>query len=232
MLEFFISLQVDDDFGVPQNSWGPISPYIPSGLLCIIGNFAKVNPDIFDRKDFFKPIESIIRNNININDLSKKDIEKIMSKFGDYEMNSDVMKFNPDNYYDLDQIFIDKNKNDTRISIRYLNCPINSFYLLQEGNALKVIISPFTQNYYSITETEWLEFLNYLKEKIGISELRDIKLNQIFDEKPNKSVNLIRQLRFKLNKSSDRFLNSVLDFYEKRGYLSDKQYNSVAKNIW
>jgi len=232
MLDFYISLQVDDDFGVPQHSWGPVSNYIPSGLLCMIGSFAKVNPNIFDKKDFFKPIESVIDNDININNLSQDDIEKLMSKFGEYEMDSNVMKFNPDNYYDLDQIFIDKDKKDTRISVRYINCPVNSFYLLQEGDTLKIIISPFTQNYYDITETQWLEFLNYLNEKIGLSELRDIKLNQIFDEKPDKSINLIRQLRFKLNKSSDKFLDSVLGFYEKRGYLSDKQYKSVAKMLW
>ena len=234
MLNFYISLQIDDDFGVPQyNSWGTQNnTYIPDGIVSINGSFANINPKIFNNKDFFKPIESIIKNGINIEDLSQDDIENIMSKFGKYEMDSNVMKFDPNNFYDLDQIFIDKNERDTRISIRYLNCPINSFYLLQDGETLKVIISPFTKNYYTITETEWLEFLSYLNKEIGLSELRDIKLNQIFDEKPNKSINLIRQLRFRLNKNSDKFLNSVLDFYNKRGYLSDKQYNSVAKNIW
>lgn len=232
MLDFFISLQVDDDFGVPQNTWGPKSSYIPNGLLCIVGSFAKINPDIFNKKDFFKPIKAIIKNGININDLSQKDIEILMSRFGDFEVDGDVLRFDGDNFYDLESIFVDVTKNDTRISVRYRNCPVNSFYLLQEGNGVKIIISPFTQSYYDISETEWMKFLNYINEKIGTSELRNIKLNQILGENTDKSINLIRQLKFKLHKESNSFLNSILNFYEKRGYLSDKQYNSVAKILW
>jgi hypothetical protein len=234
MLDFFISLQIDDDFGVPQyNAWGGVTtPYIPDGISSMTADFARVDPSIFNKKDFFKPIEAIINNGVLINDLTLQDIEKLLSEFGKFEFDSDVFTFDPDNFYDLDTVFVDISKRDTRISVRYQNCPVNSLYLLQEGNGLKIIISPFTKNYYSIEEVQWNEFMEYLNKKIGTSELRNIKLNQILNEDTDKSVNLIRQLRFKLNKDSNSFLSSVLDFYEKRGYLTDKQHKSVAKMLW
>lgn len=108
MLRFYISLQVDDEFGVPVvNPWvSTQTPYNPNGILSINGSFAHVDPKIFDKKDFFKPVQSVINNGVNINDLSVSDIEELVSVFGKYEVDSNTMNFDLNNFYDLDRIFI------------------------------------------------------------------------------------------------------------------------------
>jgi len=80
-----------------------------------------------------------------------------------------------------------------------------------------------------MSDTEWYYFVRYLTEEISIAEIRDMKINQIFGNKPDKAFNLIRQLKFYLKESSNSFLLSVLSYYDKNGYISDKQFNAVAK---
>jgi len=80
-----------------------------------------------------------------------------------------------------------------------------------------------------MTGTEWYYFVRYLTEEVSIAEIRDMKINQIFGNKPDKAFNLIRQMKFYLKENYNSFLSSVLSYYNKNGEISDKQFNAVAK---
>lgn len=93
----------------------------------------------------------------------------------------------------------------------------------------------FTKDYYVMADYQWLEFVEYIKKDMNLSEQRDLKLSQILDDKPSENLNILRQLKFIVNKDrrkSNRFLDSVYDYYEKNGFITEKQSKCVAKSIW
>ena len=237
---FDITIMVDDDFGVPQYStWGPsnTSSYNIKGISDISNGNASIDPVIFKGKNFWLPIEMLFSkfcSKVSFSDITNEELSEFASEFGQFEVYDNNIVFNKDNFYDLESIYLDNSTNIGRISFQYKNSPINSFYLMDEGSYVKIIITPFTKNYYTIRETEWNDFVNYLEISLSIAESRDIKINEILGDKPDPNINIIRQLKFIVNHigSYDTFLDSVYKFYKKNGFITDKQANVLRTIMW
>jgi hypothetical protein len=157
-----------------------------------------------------------------------------MSKFGKSQiesLNREIQEFNLDNAYDLSSV--DK-IDDIRIDFTFKHCPLNGALLIDNGSFIEVFLSPYTKNYFTMSESEWCSFVNYLEHKLNISEIRDSKIEEILgDTKPYK--NLLRQLGFLVSEqryNSNNFFDSVWRFYRDRGYISDKQANALIKSMW
>jgi hypothetical protein len=254
MLPYYITIPIDDDFGINRSNYWSNTPslrYTPDGILrynttsfhsqhhgMMSSVEAVVDVNLLKNKNFFKPLEAILSQDIKLNDITQKDFEKIMSKFGEFEKRSDrSIVFNFDNFYDLELAYIDKKKNgSTRLCLRYINSPVSSFYIINDGSSvLRVMMGVFTKDYYVMTEYQWLEFVNYIKKNMDLSEQRDLKIGQILDEKTSENLNILRQLKFIVSKDrrkSNRFLDSVYDYYEKNGFITEKQSKCVGKYIW
>ncbi len=230
---------VDDDFGIPQySSWSTVIPsYNVKGISDISNGLASINPEIFKGKNFWLPIEMLFSKfstKSSFTDITEEELYEFTSEFGEFEVYDNNIVFNKDNCYDLESIYLDNSTNIGRINFQYANSPVNSFYLMDEGSYVKIIITPFTQNYYTIRETEWSDFVNYLEAKMSILDNRDIKISEILNEIPDPNINMIRQLKFIVNHigSYDTFLDNVYKFYIKNGFITDKQASVLRTIMW
>ena len=232
MLDYFIHVPVDDDFGVDINNGYTNTIVLGSqrkieGIKSFSGNSAEVEPSLLTYKNFWKPVEKFLKYGKRINEITENEFESLFSEFGKYEMRDrDDMRFDTDNDYDLSQI----HHNIDRISFNYKNCPVYSLYLIQLDNLVKIILGPYTKDYFVMEESQWLRFVNHLKG--GIKENRELKLNEVLGEKSEVYTNIIRQLKF-LDKTgrTDSFQSSVLDFYDKRGYITEKQAKVIKSKL-
>lgn len=232
MLDFFIHVPVDDDFGVDINNSYTNTIVLGSqrkveGIKSLSGNAAEVEPSILTYKNFWKPVEKFLKYGKRINEISDKEFISLFSEFGDYEVrDKDDLRFDTDNDYDLVQI----HHNIDRISFNYKNCPVYSLYLIQLDDVVKIILGPYTKDYFVITEWQWMQFIKHLKS--DIQENREMKLNEVLGEKTDVYTNIIRQLKF-LDKTgkTDSFQSSVLDFYDKRGYITEKQAKAIKEKL-
>ena len=232
MLDFFIHVPVDDDFGVDINNSYTNTIVLGSqrkveGIKSLSGNAAEVEPSLLTYKNFWKPVEKFLKYGKRINELTKNEFKSLFVEFGTYEMRGeDDMRFDSDNDYDLVQI----HHNIDRISFNYKNCPVYSLYLIQLDDMVKIILGPYTKDYFVITEWQWMQFVKHLKE--DVQENREMKLNEVLGEKKDVYTNIIRQLKF-LDKTgkTDSFQSSVLDFYDKRGYITEKQAKVIKDKL-
>src|ERR1022692_1181294 len=214
MLPFYLTIQTDDDFGVPQYSgWGtpPNTLNKVKGMSTVNpGNFSTIDPKIFENKALFKPVADLLSQGFRLKEMTQESFEKLMSRYGEFESDRGSFKefarttlvFKPDNAYDLEFASFENNKNDiVRISVRYKNSPVRSFYImdLDDGKEIKILPTPFTQNYYTITDSEWGDFMKCLEGDMGTAEIRDMKLNQLLGDSPNQHANVARQLGFVVN---------------------------------
>lgn len=208
MLKYYLDISVDDEFGVNTNSWMGTSTIVnPEFIKSINGNKAIIDPNLFIGRNFFKPVEKLLENNVPLSRLSHDDFVKIVSTFGKCKVTKNkkrtIIDFNSDNYFDLNYAHIE-NTDQVRILFDYKNSPVNSMYLLEEDSGVvKVIVSPFTKSYYVLDQTEWWYFVEYLTEKSSVAETRDLRINQILSDKQDKSVNLVRQMKLYLKKDSN-----------------------------
>jgi hypothetical protein len=234
VLNYQIKIPIDDDFGTDRNQYtGALIPV--KGILNIIGDYAIVDPKIFNDKDFFKPILALLNHNKRFKDIDSDELFQIMSKFGNCEYVDTnfgkSQKFNLDNPFDLSRI--DKIDN-IRIDFNFKHCPLSGSLLIDNGSFIEIHLSPYTKNYWTISETEWWEFTNYLEENLDLSEIRDSKIEEILGD-TNPYKNLLRQLGFLVSeerRSSNYFFDSVWRYYKNKGFISQKQANSVIKSLW
>lgn len=232
MLDFFIHVPVDDDFGVDINNGYTNTIVLGSqrkveGIKSLSGNAAEVEPSLLTYKNFWKPVEKFLKYGKKINEITDKEFISLFSEFGEHEIrDKDNLRFDTDNDYDLVQI----HHNIDRISFNYKNCPVYSLYLIQLDNLVKIILGPYTKDYFVITEWQWMQFVKHLKS--DIQENREMKLNEVLGEKTDVYTNIIRQLKF-LDKTgkTDSFQSSVLDFYDKRGYITEKQAKAIKDKL-
>ena len=233
MLNYYLDISVEDDFGLVDNYWTSMIVN-PEYILSINGNKAIIDNRLFIGRNFFIPVQRLLNINKPISNITSDEFVKIFS-----DINCEIEKsesrtnirFDSDNHLDIDFAYIENTGIFNRVVFLFKNSPITSFCLLDEDGVIKIIVSPFTKDYYVISESEWFYFVNYLTVKESVSEIRDSKINQILGNSDDKSANLIRQLRFYLSNKSNSFLSSVLSFYEKNGKITDKQFNAVAKSI-
>lgn len=228
-----MKISIDDDFGTDRSQYtGALIPV--KGILNVSGDYAIVDPKVFNGKDFFLPILTLLNHNKRFKDISRNELFELMSKFGKFQItsfNRKTQEFNPDNVYDL--IMVDK-LDDIRIDFTFNHCPLRNALLIDNGSFIEIFLSPYTKNYFTLTESEWCAFVNYLESKLDLSEIRDSKIEEILgDVKPYK--NLLRQLGFLVSEerhNSNQFFDSVWRFYRDRGYISDKQANALMKSMW
>lgn len=228
MKSFTLEFICDDDFGVATTQAWSTTPqtYSVSGISSVSGSTAYINDIAFKGKNFWIPITKFLNKFENIKEIDFNELESFLEQFVvidsiDYDSNG--IKFNLDNAYDLSSVYLD----DNRISFNYSNSPINNFYLIDLKSHIKIIPSIFSNNYYSITETEWLEFMSALE--LDISESRNLKLDALLNEETDSNVNIIRQMNFhcKYDRRSNTFIESVLRQHKNGKILSTKQALAV-----
>jgi hypothetical protein len=228
MLNYFINISIDDDFGIDKNSWGNTQAIRKvEGIKSLSGSSAEVDPSILISKNFWKPVDKLLKYGKRIDEIAESEFASIFSEFGEHEMRGiDDMRFDIDNDYDLVQI----HHNIDRISFNYKNSPVYSLYLIQLDDMVKIIIGPYTKDYFVISEWQWVKFAEHLR--LDVRENRELKLNDVLGEKTESYTNIIRQLKF-LDKSgkTDSFQSSVLDFYEKRGYITESQAKAIKNKL-
>lgn len=231
MLDYFIHIPVDDDFGADIPSYTNTivlgSQRKVEGIKCLSGNGAEVEPSLLTYKNFWRPVEKFLNYGKKINEITDKEFISLFSELGEHEIrDKDDIRFDADNDYDLAQI----HHNIDRISFNYKNCPVYSLYLIQLENIVKIILGPYTKDYFVMSEWQWIQFVKHLKE--DVRENRELKLNEILGEKNDVYTNIIRQLKF-LDKTgkTDSFQSSVLDFYDKRGYITEKQAKVIKDKL-
>jgi hypothetical protein len=232
VLDYQIKISIDDEFGTDRSPYtGALIPV--KGIQSIRGDYAIVDPSIFNGKDFFIPVLTVLNHNKRFKDIKNDDLYELMSKFGNFQftLSNRTQEFNLDNPCDVWSV---SKLDDIRIDISYKYCPINSAFMIDNGGYIEIHISPYTKNYFTMTESEWCTFVNYLESKLDLSELRDDKIEEILgDAKPYK--NLLRQLEFIVNNDryiTNYFYDSVLRFYKDKGFISQKQASSLIKSMW
>lgn len=232
MLDYQIKISIDDEFGTDRSPYtGALIPV--KGIQSIRGDHAIVDPSIFNGKDFFIPVLTVLNHNKRFKDIKNDGLYELMSKFGNFQftLSDRTQEFNLDNPCDVWSV---SKLDDIRIDISYKYCPINSVLMIDNGSYIEIHISPYTKNYFTMTESEWCTFVNYLESKLDLSELRDDKIEEILgDAKPYK--NLLRQLEFIVNNdryTTNYFYDSVLRFYKDKGFISQKQASSLIKSMW
>lgn len=232
-MDYYLDVHIDDDFDASSNIRGISFIKYPNAI---------VDESIFKDKLFYKPVYQILK--YELSDINKKTLTDISKKLSiDFKIETSHQNcyidfvFDKDNPYDLEKICLDdSNVNIKRILINYKHCPINNFYLIQKGeNLVNVIVSPFTKNYFTISDSEWCQFINYLDNNYNIQKIREDKLNSILQDKSNQfELNLIRKLKFIEDNEPEyrnKFLNSILEYYFKYGKLSEKQFEKAFELI-
>lgn len=230
MLQYRIVIPIDDEFGTSSSPYtGKLDPVV--GITSIQGDIAQVDPNLLMDKPFFEPVKQIIKLGKSLKEISQKDLTKLMidnlhlnkSEDGEY------YEFDPNNIYDLK---IAHKLDDIRIDLEYKNSPVKDFFLIDKGSYVDIFLSPFTKNYFTLSESEWCRFYFYLNKNLSLSQLRDARIDEVLGD-VNPYKNLLRQLNFIVeNGNSNRFFNSVLNFYREKGFISEKQANAIMKSIW
>lgn len=240
MLKYHIQISCDNNFGVPQSygfNTNP-QPIAPEGIShLVVGGNSQVDPNIFQNKDFFKPVLKLLNFNKRFKDINREELINLFLDFGkitgddSYNSWEITLDFDPDNECDLIAIYYQKD----RISFQYRNSPVTSFYCIDDGNKISILLSPYTQTYWTISDTEWWYFMDYLKKEMSIQDKRDQKLRQILDDNSPNFSNIIRQLNFIVEcdrRKSNSFMDSVQSYYKTHGFITQKQADALKKNIW
>lgn len=252
MTPHIIRISVDDDFGSSSNSYAsslhqqyginPI-PQIPNGIRSISGSEAIVDESVLRGINSWTVVSSLMSRNFSLAHSTQEEFQEHMSRFGKFKVEENSrdeysLSFDDDNAYDLKWArFIDndsRGKQFNTMDIWYQNNPISYFFLKNEGNYTSIDISTFSKNYFVYSESDWWNFMDCLQKGLSIQEIRDIKISQILNETPSVYANVIRQLHFKTKykSPSNRFLDSVYHFYEKNGFITEKQAKAVMREIW
>jgi hypothetical protein len=252
MLEYHIQIPCDEEFGVPQSSGiGPFGntstqPVAPEGISHLrVGGNSSVNPMIFQNKDFFKPVLKLLNYNKRFKDITKEEFKELFTQFGtitgqDTHGTWDLcLDFHPDNECDLSTIYFSKEKGKSktidRVCFQYKNSPVNSFYCMDDGKHVTIELSPYSKSYWTITDTEWWYFVEYLKKDMSLVEKRDMKLRELLDDNTPNYANIIRQLGFIVENDrgkSNSFFDSVYSYYEKNGFITKRQADKISESIW
>ena len=251
MTPHIVRISVDDDFGSNSNSYlsslhqqyniNPVTK-IPYGIKKISGNEAIVDEKILKGVNSWTVVSSLLSRDFNLRS-TQEEFQEHMSRFGKFDIKEDsnneyTLYFDSDNAYDLKFArFIDnhsRGKQFNTIDIWYQNNPINYFFLKEENGYVSIDIGTFSKNYWVYSESDWGNFMDCLQKGLSIQEVRELKINQILNNTSSEHSNLIRQLNFrnKYKSPSNRFLISVYGFYEKNGFITDKQAKTVMKEIW
>lgn len=230
-MNYQLELLVDDDFDASNLR----------GITFINSNTAIVDEVIFKDKMFYKPILEIVK--YDLLKIKKKVLLEICQKlYSDIKIEErhngcyyDII-FGKNNPYDLDKIVLDNSSiNTKRVLVKYKHCPVNSFYIIQKDkNSVFINVSPFTKNYFTISDSEWWQFVNYLDENYDIQKVREEKLNWILKEETDNISNLIRQIKFIIDNEPEyknRFISNILSYYNKYGKLSEKQVEKCFELI-
>jgi hypothetical protein len=252
MTPHIIRISVDDDFGSNSNSYASSLhqqyninsiPQMPNGIKSISGSEAVVDERILKGRNSWTVVSSLMSRNFSLRDSTQEEFQEHMKRFGTFRIEENsrdefTLHFDYDNAYDLKLArFIDndsRGKGFNTMDIWYQNNPINYFFLKDVNGYTSIDIGTFSKSYWVYSESDWWTFMDCLQKGLSIQEIRELKINQILNDSPSEYSNLIRQLNFitKYKSPSNRFLDSVYGFYEKNGFISERQAKAVMKEIW
>jgi hypothetical protein len=238
--KFYISFSAEDDFGKVNTAsfYQTVQVWQTRnvrGIAEMRGAEAILEPDCISWTAWWKPVEKILNIGKRIEEISDEEFIKALEVFGNCEVDHShsypypQMKFDSMNPYDLSFC----KKEGDRILINYKNCPINSFYCIQDKNEIKIIISTFNKSYYTMEEYEWTSFLDYIES--DKADMRDAKINSLLDDK-SEGIDCIRQAKFlvksrKINHKYSQFVSNVLEYYDRNGSITPKQEAALIKVI-
>jgi hypothetical protein len=246
MKPHIVRISVDDDFGTSNNNnyWISNSNQVrPAGIVSISANEAIVDENILRGRNSWNVVSSLMSRNFSLRDSTQEEFQEHMKRFGNFKVEENSrdeysLSFDADNAYDLKWVrFIDndsRNKQFNTMDIWYQNNPINYLFLKDVNGYTSIDIGTFSKSYFVYSESDWSTFMDCLQKGLSIQEVRDLKINQILNDGSDEYSNLIRQLHFRneYGKNSNRFLSSVYDFYEKNGFITEKQAKVVMREIW
>lgn len=251
MKNHIVRISVDDNFGQFNNNWMSVSSVVlPKGIKSIqtvnygsvSGIEAIVDENILNSINSWVVVNSLMNNDFDLVSSTQEEFKELMSRFGNFTIDEKddecSLHFDIDNGYDLAYArFINndsRGKEYNTMDIWFKNNPISNFFLKEERGMTIIDIGTFSKSYYVYSETDWWYFTDFLQKGPTIQEIRDIKINEILNEKSSVYLNLLRQLYFTSNykKPSNSFLTSVYNFYEKNGFITERQAKAVMKEIW
>lgn len=115
---------------------------------------------------------------------------------------------------------------------------LRGIFSINGSNAIiDEIVSPFTKNYFTISDSEWWNFINYLDKNYNVQKIREDKLNLIFKDDSDLDLptsNIIRKLKFIDDNEPEyrnNFLSKILSYYKKYGKLSKRQIEKCFELI-
>ena len=252
MTPHVIRISVDDDFGSNSNSYAsslhqqyninPI-PQMPNGIKSISGSEVVVDERILKGRNSWSVVSSLMSRNFSLRDSTQEEFQEHMKRFGTFRIEENscdefTLHFDNDNAYDLKLArFIDndsRGKGFNTMDIWYQNNPINYFFLKDVNGYTSIDIGTFSKSYYVYSESDWWTFMDCLQKGLSIQEVRELKINQILNDSPSEYANLVRQLHFRneYGRNSNSFLSSVYGFYEKNGFITERQAKAVMREIW
>jgi hypothetical protein len=205
------------------------------GILGINNGNALVDESIFDKTPIFTVIEKFLETPVS--DIKIKKFKNILDELGENTKsgNSDIIldyKFDPDNSYDIKSIVY--NRSNPIVAIYFRNSPVSGVAIFDEDpGVLRITMSPYTKDYYTMETHQWIDFVKILKGHYSINYHRSRVLSTLLDDVSNTEMNLLRHLQFIAEYgNSDRFYNSIWDYYCMNGEITEKQKNSLISMIW
>lgn len=252
MTPHVIRISVDDDFYKSnpiytsslhqQYGQNPILT-MPNGIKSISGSEAVVDEKILKGRNSWTVVSSLMSRNFSLRSSTQEEFQEHMKRFGTFRIEENsrdefTLHFDNDNAYDLKLArFIDndsRGKDFNTMDIWYQNNPINYFFLKDVNGYTSIDIGTFSKSYYVYSESDWWTFMDCLQKGLSIQEVRELKINQILNDSPSEYANLVRQLHFRneYGRNSNSFLSSVYGFYEKNGFITERQAKAVMREIW
>lgn len=238
---YIIKVVVEEDFGIRRvyysnSTYSLDIPYLSplqNDRTCII------DEALFLEESFWTPVKYFI-NNFDVNryidiDIFKNFLNNIEYDVDDLEYGCDKFNIKIRNWfndYDLTHISWD----GVRLSFYYNSSPMTCIDIVFDNGKLEILIYPKNGSMmYGIRETDWDDFVVYLKGDLDISKHRDMVIDDILSNRKVDNTldpNLIRRLKYHALLSRDNgFIKSVYDYYLKYDKLSPKQIESISKII-
>lgn len=213
------NIHVDDDFG-RRNSVPGISSYVHRH-----GKRAIVDQRILMGHSFWRPIELLLKIEKRYKNLSSEEFIAAFEPLRDGEADGERIYYPDTNPYDLQSI---SRCHEDRILIQYQNCHLSNIYAMDyEGDHVEIQVTPDTKSYFTMGEWEWRLFVERISE--DKQTRREDALNELLSE-TSAFTDIIRRLRYKISHGrSNSFERSVYDFYDKRGYITEKQAQALLR---
>lgn len=198
--------------------------------------------ELFKSDDWYQPM--LFFSQYKVEKLTTAVIKKYLESKGlEYKLdmyNEGNYKFDisSTNQYDLKCIF---KRDGTHFYTDHVYNKVNSVVYMDNTPVYQdeIIVNIEHRNGWLVDKNEWEHFLNHRHDvDEDVQEIRDDKLANLLeddnDEKMAKDFNfhLIRHMRAFTKEYSNSFVDSVYDFYKRKGYITKRQLDSLKKTMY